>query len=83
MNDMHSTSAQRMFGRRRQTLLLTKCSTLEPKIETSVKQRKLKKQGAQKDWYDKAAKPLPELKEGDVVRMKSRGNKKASQHPLI
>ena len=42
---MHSTPAQRMFGRTTQTPLPTKCSTLEPKIEISVKQCKLKKTG--------------------------------------
>ena len=72
-----SSPSQRIFGRRTRTPLPTKVSTLKPKITTNVVTRKENKRRTQKACYDRTAKPLSELKAGNIVRMKPSGRKQA------
>lgn len=64
-----SSPAQRLFNRRTRTLLPTTESLLAPKV-VAAKDRLKERQMKMKELYDKGAKPLNPLEEGDVVRMK-------------
>ena len=69
---MESSPAQRFFDRRTRTLLPTTTSLLQPKSkDLKMERRKLKnKQAKQAEQYNKSAKDLKVLEEGDIVRMK-------------
>ena len=66
---LKSSPAQRLMNRRTRTLLPTSAELLKPKIvdEAGNMQRRTDKQAAQ---FNKSAKDLKPLDEGDVVRMK-------------
>ena len=69
--DMDSSPAQRLLGRRCKTLLPTTTELLRPqsiprdRVRNQIKRRQTK----QAHYYNKGAKDLPALEEGDVVRM--------------
>ena len=69
---MTSSPAQRLMGRRTKTLLPTTQSLLLPKnIHLESEKRELRqRQQVQAEYYNRTAKDLPSLSEGDVVRMK-------------
>jgi hypothetical protein len=66
---LETTPAQRLMNRRTRTLLPMSDKLLEPRVidETSNMKQKLTKQAKN---YNKSAKDLTPLQEGDVVRMK-------------
>lgn len=69
---MESSPAQRLLNRRTRTLLPTTKSLLHPRVvfpETDVKDLK-RRQERQIKYYNRTAKDLEALEEGDTVRMK-------------
>ena len=62
--------AQRLMNRRTRTRLPMTDRLLEPALETDLKPRMLNAQSRQAAYYNRNAKDLSVLKEGDVVRMK-------------
>jgi hypothetical protein len=74
-----SSPAQRLFGRRTKSLLPTSHKLLKPQIQTNVKRMKAQKQETQKKQYDKHAKPISPLKDGETVRMKPTHNSRNKQ----
>ena len=87
---VNSSPAQRMLNRRTRTLLPTAASLLEPcHVDIKSERSKLKThQDKQATYYNRSAKDLPPLCEGDVVRMKpfkleeKKWNKGVIQHRL-
>ena len=69
---MTTSPAQRLMSRRTKTLLPTTQSLLLPRtINLEVEKKELRqRQQAQAKYYNRSAKDLPSLSEGDVVRMK-------------
>ena len=67
---MRSSPARRMFGRRTRTLLPTSRELLEPQLVRDVRERKLQRKEVQTRYFNRNAKELPSLTNGDVVRMK-------------
>ena len=65
---LSTSPAQRLMNRRTRTLLPTTATLLEPRV---VGEQERMKQRVQKqaDYYNKSAKDLPPLEEGDTVRM--------------
>lgn len=72
-----ASPAQLLFGRRTKTTLPTSSSLLAPHLQdpANIKAKLIEKQQTQKYYYDRTAKPLPVLEEGDVVRMKNDSTK--------
>ncbi len=70
--DMGSSPAQRMLGRRTRTLLPTMARLLQPRpVDTSVTQKLKRLQNRRSAWYhDRHTKSLTPLEEGDSVRIK-------------
>ena len=69
---MTTSPAQRLMSRRTKTLLPTTQSLLLPRtinLESEKKELRQRQQ-AQAKYYNRSAKDLPSLSEGDVVRMK-------------
>lgn len=66
---MDSSPSQRLMGRRTQTLLPTKATLLQPKIQKSVSQKLLNSKETQASYYNRGAKDLQPLKPGDLVRI--------------
>ena len=69
---MESSPVQRLMNRRTKTLLPTTKSLLQPKVtypERAAQQLERRKE-QQARYYKRDSKDLPELAEGDVVRMK-------------
>ena len=66
---LNTSPAQRLMNRRARTLLPTSAALLQPKIinDSAKMKQKIQKQAEQ---FNKTAKDLPPLDEGDVVRMK-------------
>ena len=87
---VNSSPAQRMLNRRTRTLLPTAASLLEPRhVDIKSERSKLRIcQDKQAIYYNRSAKDLPPLCEGDVVRMKpfklgeKKWNKGVIQHRL-
>ena len=69
---MDSSPAQRLLGRRTKTQLPTTAELLKPQgVNTDdVKTRIKTRQQRQAHYYDRKARDLPPLEEGDVVRMR-------------
>ena len=59
--------AQRSFGRRTQALLPLASKLLEPVISTNVRTKLISSRAKQASYYNRLAKPLLDLKAGDVV----------------
>ena len=78
--------AQRMMSRRTRTLLPTRCNLMKQEIidPTHVKAEIKKKQETQRDYFDRSAKDLTPLEEGDVLRMQQfiKGNKSWDKAPV-
>ena len=66
---MSSSPAQRMFGRRTRTLLLTTSYLLKPKVQEDAKEKLLKQKSKQAKYYNQNTKELPPLQTGEVVRV--------------
>ena len=66
---MGSSPAQRLFARRTRTLLPSSERLLKPKLTTAVPDKLIERQRRQATFYNKGAKDLPALKEGDKVMM--------------
>ena len=73
-----ASPAQLLFGRRTRTTLPTAKSLLKPKVYDPllVSQKIQDSQDSQKYYYDKHARELPKLEEGEVVRMRDSGSNK-------
>ena len=65
-----SSPVQRLMNRRTKTLIPTKSGLLDGGTKNQDKENLQKRQDKQRRSYDKTAKDLPGLREGDVVRMK-------------
>lgn len=59
-----------MFCRRTRTLLPTSRELLEPQLVRDVRERKLQRKEVQTRYFNRSAKEIPSLTNGDVVRMK-------------
>lgn len=69
--DTGSSPAQKLLGRRTKTTLRTANDLLQPAFSTEVETQKLKASKAkQMFYYNRGARDLPVLEEGDKVRMK-------------
>ena len=73
-----ASPAQLLFGKRTRTTLPTAKSLLKPKVYDPllVSQKIQDSQDSQKYYYDKHARELPKLEEGEVVRMRDSGSNK-------
>ena len=68
---MATSPAQRLFQRRTRTLLPMKTSKLQPHVESDVVKKKKKRQEKQANLYNRTAKDLRKLREGETVRVQS------------
>ena len=66
---LDSSPAQRLYSRRTRTLIPTAKTLLQQEITADVKAKKMDRQTAKSEHYNKTAKKLSELKRGDVVRI--------------
>ena len=71
-----STPAQRLMSRRTKALLPTTRKLLEPKLVKHHHQKVKRNQQRQAKYYNRGAKDLPCLKQGDTVRVKDYGQNK-------
>ena len=71
---LHSSPVQRLMGRRTRTLLPTSAKLLKPKLPSRVKESLTKKRMKQAYYYNRGAKALPELKQGNVIRIRPEPN---------
>lgn len=75
--DGYNTSpAQRMLNRRTRTLLPMSKRLFQPEIPTGIQLAQRETQAKQAYYYDRSAKELKPLKEGDVVRVKPKESEK-------
>ena len=65
--------AQLMYRRRTRTLLPIPKKKLNPEMQTGVNEKLKQSKARQAELYNRSARPLPELKEGEIVRMKPPG----------
>ena len=65
-----SSPAQRMLNRRTRTLLPMSSKLFQPEVPTGVQQSQKVNQAKQAFYYDKTAKGLKPLRDGDVVRVR-------------
>lgn len=73
---MATSPAQRLMGRRYRTLLPTSESLLRPSYSLRDDVRAMSdKKRRQKEYYDRHAKPLPNVSPGEIVRMRLPGQK--------
>ena len=70
MEGYTTSAAQQMLNRRRRTLLPIPNRLLKPEIPTGVYKSQKANQAKQAFYYDKTAKDLKPLSDGDVVRVK-------------
>lgn len=77
---MNTSPAQRLFSRRTKTLLPTSQQLLEPQ---TMNDNMEKVKSRQKEYYDKSAKPLPPLQQGDTVRIAPLGYDKGWKRGTI
>ena len=73
---MNSSPAQRMFSRRTKTLLPKTAKLLKPEVVTGMKQDLFRRKEKQTKYYNRGAKELSKLHDGDVVRIKPVGKEK-------
>ncbi|CAL8130302.1 unnamed protein product [Orchesella dallaii] len=76
---MGMSPVQRLCSRRTRTLMPTQTAKLTPEVQSGVKEKIEKAREQQKTFFDRSARPLPALKQGDVVRMKLPNQKKWSK----
>ena len=74
--DTGYSQAQRMFWRLTKTLLPFSENLLRPRYAEKVKENLLNRKGRETHYYNKGCKELPELHEGDFVRVRPKGNEK-------
>ena len=67
--DMDTSPVQRLMNRQTQSVLPTRPKLLQPKLNENVNKQRQHKQQKQAQYYNKSAKDLPELQQGDVVRV--------------
>lgn len=68
--DIGYSAGQRIFGRRTKTLLPVSEDMLKPRYADKVKEQLHYRKGGETHYYNKGAKELPSLQEGDVVRVR-------------
>ncbi len=73
-DDVLGSPAQRLLGRRTKTHLPTSENLLKPENKNTeeIQNRMYHHRNIQKSYYDRGTKPLPEIKEGNAVRMKTK-----------
>ena len=64
-----ASPVQRLFGRRTRTLLPVSAHMLDPAVPTGIVQKLKDRKARQKQYYDRQARALPELRRGDTVRV--------------
>lgn len=69
-----SSPVQRLFGRRTRTLIPTASALLTPKVPQDIRTKLLYRKAVQTKYYDRNAKELPPLKQGDQVRISPKPN---------
>ena len=69
---MNSSPVQRLMSRRTRTLLPRKTSLYKPELQEAVPDQVARKRQQAKRFYDRHAKPLPELVVGQPVRVTTR-----------
>ena len=80
---LDSSPAQRFLGRRTKTDIPVASELLKPKIIQDVAYKKTQKQAKQSHYYNRNAKPLPPLCEGETVRFKQKRESKVWQKAQI
>ena len=75
--DIGYSPVQRIFGRRTKTLLPVSENLLAPRYADKVQERLHQQKSREMYYYDGGVKELPMLKEGDVVRVRPKGNEKS------
>jgi hypothetical protein len=68
-----SSPAQRLMSRRKKTLLPTTAKLLAPRVVENHDQEIVKSQDRQANYYNRGAKDLPHLRNGDKVRIQDHG----------
>ena len=68
---LDTSPVQRLMSRRTKTLLPTTANLLVPQVIKGQHQKLQANKVRQAKYYNKGARDLPELNEGDVVRIKS------------
>nr|XP_022296799.1 uncharacterized protein K02A2.6-like [Crassostrea virginica] len=81
--DIGYSPAQRIFGRRTKTLLPVSENLLRPRYAEKVKENLHYRKGRETHYYNKSCKELPELHEGDVVRVRPKGNEKSWKKAIV
>ena len=71
---LNSSPVQRLMGRRTRTTLPITAKLLKPKPADNVQELLTHKRAKQARYYNRGAKQLPELKQGDVIRMRPESN---------
>ena len=66
---VNSSPAQRIFGRRTKTRILTSVQLLKPQLPVDVEQKLRENKAKQSFNYDRGSKELNDLQPGDVVRI--------------
>ncbi|XP_062577795.1 uncharacterized protein K02A2.6-like [Saccostrea cucullata] len=75
--DIGYSAVQRIFGRRTKTLLPVSENMLKPRYADKVKEQLRCRKGRETHYYNKGAKEMSPLHEGDVVRVRPKGNEKS------
>lgn len=70
---MQSSPVQRLFGRRTKTLLPMAQRLLKPQIPKRVKQELQQRKVKQRHYYNRGAREMTQLQQGELVRMRQRG----------
>lgn len=81
--DIGYSAVQRIFGRRTKTLLPVSEGMLKPRYADKVKEQLHYRKGRETHYYNKGAKELPTLQEGDVVRVRPKGNEKSWKKAIV
>ncbi|MGH0142006.1 UNVERIFIED_CONTAM: hypothetical protein FKN15_074960 [Acipenser sinensis] len=76
---MKSSPIQRLMSRRTRTLLPTAQQLLKPKVVEDVTERKEIRQQKTKHYYNRQAKDMPELQEGQTIRALLTPNSKSNK----
>lgn len=80
-----ASPAQLLFGRRTRTTIPTSKKLLHPEVQdpVDIKNQLKETQLTQQMYYDRQARPLPELAEGEVVRIKDKHRSGSKQGVIV
>ena len=80
---MDSSPAQRLLGRRTQTLMPTKATLLKPQVQKSVSQQLEAMKERQAQYYNRGAKDLEPLSSGDTVSIAPAQGQKERRQGIV